>query len=139
MNKRKVIFGIVFLITAISAWYIYKFIAFKSDRDWITQSVEAAPAEVVDTLEKHRINKGGETFTILDPSYKGKVSLSYSNNHFILFSYDLFIIKYMDKSVTLKKEIYNPPYVFYKGKMYCADGVLFSKDSLRRVRYIDLE
>ena len=140
MYRRKILFIIVSALIIISSWFIYKFITFKSDREWNTLSLETSPAEVVDTLQKKLKSKDAGPIIILDSSYQGKVSVRFEPNRYSLINYDLFIITYKGKSVTLKGGMdFNPPYVIYKDSMYCAsERYLDIKDSVRGLKCIDL-
>lgn len=140
MYRRKIFFLIFSALIVISCWFIYKFITFTSDREWNTLSLETSPAEVVDTLQKKLKSKDAGPIIILDSSYQGKVSVRFEPNRYSLINYDLFIITYKGKSVTLKGGMdFNPPYVIYKDSMYCAsERYLDIKDSVRGLKCIDL-
>lgn len=138
MTQKKIIFIVVSLLLVITGWYVCKFVSFKSDKVWLPLALKNAPIEVVDTLHKQWASKKGDIFTILDPSYKGQVSYDYISNHFLLFSYDMFTIKYKDKAVTIKKEAFFPPYIIYKDTMYSSNAFVNNKDSISGLLYIDL-
>ena len=132
------LFALILLIS-VSLYFIIKLATFSSDRTWTSLTSNDAPYSVVDTITKQLLTNRTDNVTLLDSSYYGKVSVTITNNHYLLFSFDYCTIHYKNQSVTIKKEDYYPPYVIYQNKLYySATRKLRSDSTLLQLKFISL-
>ena len=139
MSKKSILLFVFLLFLGVSIFIGIKLISFSSDRVWTNLPTNKIPFPVFDTIVKQFSKEIRDNVTLLDSTYNGKVTVVINNNHFLLFSFDYCTIYYKNRSVTIKKEEYSPPYVIYQNKMFYSvtrKGVHDS--SSLQMKFIDL-